>query len=104
MNFIKLAGIEKNKDTDIQEVLSRRKKVSELFRECVRVCKTVGASLPKVMERKGKMMLAKPDNTKAYMVFLRACARQEQCAIFCRKRGIVRDGKQTTQSLYRLLS
>jgi hypothetical protein len=99
-----MAGIETDKETDLQIIVSRRKNVEEAFREAMRVCATVGASIPKNIETKGKYMLAKPNNTKAYMVFLRACARKEHAAIFCRKKGIIRKGKQTTQSLYKLLT
>ena len=103
MNYIELAGIQHGSETDIQIILPRRERIVETFKAAVASCKKYNTTLPKNLKSKGVLMVNKPKSTRALMVFLRACARLEGAAIFCRKRGILKDGRQTTQSLYTLL-
>ena len=104
MNYIKLAQIKHGVEIDLQEILSHRDEIHNVFRAALKSCAKYGTSMPVNVQKKGNLMLAKPESTRAMMVFLRACARSEGVAIRCRKRGIVKQGgKQTTQSLYCLL-
>ncbi len=103
MNYIKLAQIKHGVETDLQVILSHRDEITQAFNAAVESCKTHGTSLPVNLKKKGDLMVNKPESTRALMVFLRVCARLEGAAILCRKLGVVRNGKQTTQSLYRLL-
>ena len=104
MDYIELAGIKRGEETDLVEILARREQVIRAFMAAVESCETFGTSLPVNLLAKGNSMLEKPDNVRAFMTFLRACARLKGAAILCRKKGIVRAGKQTTQSLYKLLT
>ena len=103
MNYIDIAGIKHGEETDLQDILRRRGGIIREFKAAVNSCETYNTSLPVNLFKKGNILLSNPQDTRALMVFLRAAARLEGAAILCRKRGIVRDGKQTTQSLYRLL-
>ena len=104
MNYIDLAGIKHGSEVDLQVILSRRENIMKVFTAAVESCKAHGTSLPSILKKKGNLMVDKPQNTRAFMVFLRACARLEGAAIFCRKRGTVKDGRATIQSLYKLLT
>ena len=103
MNYIKIAGIKHGEETDLQDILRRRDDVVQEFKAAVRSCETYKTSLPVNLFKKGNILLSNPHDTRALMVFLRAAARLEGGAILCRKRGIVRNGRQTTLSLYKLL-
>ena len=103
MNYIKIAGIKHGEETDLQDILKRRNDIMLEFKAAVNSCQTYNTLLPVNLFKKGNLLLSNPRDTRVLMVFLRAAARSEGTAIFCRKRGIVRDGKQTTQSLYKLL-
>ena len=103
MNYIKIAGIKHGEETDLQDILQRRNDIMLEFKAAVNSCQTYNTLLPVNLFKKGNLLLSNPRDTRVLMVFLRAAARLEGAAIFCRKRGIVRDGKQTTQSLYKLL-
>lgn len=104
MNYLNIAGIKHGSEEDLQNILSHRVEIQKMFLAAVKSCAKYGTSMPVNMQKKGNLMLAKPESTQALMIFLRACARSEGIAIRCRKRGIVKEGgKQTTQSLYCLL-
>ena len=103
MNYIDIAGIKHGEETDLQDILRRRGEIMQEFKAAVHSCETYKTSLPANLSRKGNILLNNPQDTRALMAFLRAAARLEGAAILCRKRGIIRDGKQTTQSLYKLL-
>ena len=103
MNYIIQCGIGQGRLTDLNEILTHREEVSAMFRGAVASCSEHGTSLPANLKAKGERMLTNQSSPKAFMVFLRACARTEDCALLCKKRGIIRDGKQTTQSMYQLL-
>ena len=103
MNFLAIAQIKHGVETDLEEIVSHREEIVEMFNAAMESCKTYGTSLHVKLRKKGSLMLEKPQNRRALMAFLRACARAEGAAILCRKRGTVRNGKQTTQSLYKLL-
>ena len=103
MNYLAISQIKHGVETDLQVILSHREKIMQVFNAAVESCMTHGTSLPVNLRKKGDLMVEKPQSSRALMVFLRACARLEGAAIMCRKRGTVREGKQTTQSLYKLL-
>ena len=103
MNYIKIAGIKHGEETDLQDILRRRGDIMREFKAAVNSCETYKTSLPVNLFKKGNVLLSNPQDTRALMVFLRAAARLEGAAILLRKRGIVRNGRQTTQSLYKLL-
>ena len=104
MNYLDIASIKHGSEEDLQNILSHREEIQRVFQAAVKSCAKYGTSMPVNVQKKGNLMLAKPESTRAMMVFLRACARSEGIAIRCRKRGIVKEGgKQTTQSLYCLL-
>ena len=103
MNYIKLARIKHGVETDLDEILSHRDDITQVFNAAVESCMTHGTSLPVNLRKKGDLMVEKPQSSRALMTFLRVCARLEGAAIVCRKRGVVKNGKQTTQSLYKLL-
>ena len=103
MNYLDIAGIRHGVETDIEFILPNRARIEEVFKAAVESCYEHGTSLPANLKAKGELMLNKPASARALMVFLRACARLEGAAILCRKRGIVKNGKQTTRSLYKLL-
>ena len=89
--------------TDIIDILPHRGKVIVMFQAAVASCHEHGTKLPANLKAKGERMLANPSSVRAFMVFLRACAREEDCALLCKKSGVLRDGKQTTKSEYKLL-
>ena len=103
MNYIKLAQIKHGVEIDLDEILSHRDEITQVFNAAVESCKTHGTSLPVNLRKNGDLIVKKTESTRALMTFLRVCARLEGAAILCRKRGIVKNGKQTTQSLYKLL-
>ena len=103
MNYINIAGIKHGEETDLQKILPHRDEIIREFKAAVKSCELYKTSLPVNLSRKGNILLSNPQDTRALMVFLRAAARLEGAAILCSKRGIIRDGKQTTQSLYKLL-
>ena len=103
MNYLDIAGIKHGVETDIELILLHREKIMIVFKAALESCYKHGTSLPANLKKKGELMLRNPDSARALMVFLRACARLEDAAILCRKRGIVKGGRQTTQSLYKLL-
>ena len=103
MNYLAISQIKHGVETDLQVILSHREKIMQVFNAAVESCKTHGTSLPVNLRKNGDLMVKKTESTRALMTFLRVCARLEGAAILCRKRGVVRNGKQTTQSLYKLL-
>jgi len=104
MNYIEKCGVVQGRLTDLTEILTHREEVSAMFQDAVASCSEHGTSLPASLKAKGERMLANQSSSKAFMVFLRACARKEDCALLCKKRGIIRGGKQTTKCLYQLLA
>jgi hypothetical protein len=103
MNYLDIAGIKHGVETDIEFILPHRENITMAFKAAVESCYKHGTSLPANLKKNGERMVRKPESARALMVFLRACARLEGAAILCRKRGILKGGRQTTQSLYTLL-
>jgi len=103
MNYIEKCGIGQGRMTDLNDILTHREEVTVMFQAAVASCGEHGTKLPAIMKAKGERMLANPSSVKAFMVFLRACARKEDCALLCKKGGVIKDGKQTTKSMYQLL-
>ena len=104
MQYIQLAGIERESETDLQSILANRPKIIRAYEAAIASCLKHGTTLPKSLVTKGTQMLSKDDDARALMTFLRACAKIEDSAIRCRKRGaLTKKGQYTTRCLYRLL-
>ena len=104
MDYIEAAGIKADEETSSANIRVNAPEIIRMYTEAHISTIEFGTRMPVELVKKGNRLCNHPDNVRFLMSFLRACAKLESAAILCRKRGIVRNGKQTTLCLYRLVT